>query len=42
MAKFLQLALSKANCLTQYTVEIKTFLSIYNIEAMLISRDALH
>jgi hypothetical protein len=37
MAKFLQLALWNANGLTPHTEEPKTFISIHNIDAMLIS-----
>jgi hypothetical protein len=37
MAKFLQLALWNANSLTQYTEELETFISIHNIDVMLIS-----
>jgi hypothetical protein len=37
MAKFLQLALWNANGLTQHTEELKTFISIHNIDVMLIS-----
>jgi hypothetical protein len=36
MAKFLQLALWSANSLTQHTEELKTFISIHNIDVMLI------
>jgi exonuclease III len=36
MSKFLQLALWNANGLTQHTEELKTFLSIHNIDVMLI------
>jgi hypothetical protein len=36
MAKFLQLALRKAIGLTQYAEELKTFISIHNIDVMLI------
>jgi hypothetical protein len=41
MAKFLQLALWNASGLTQHTEELKTFISINNIDVMLIS-DTLH
>jgi hypothetical protein len=37
MAKFLQLALLNANDLTQHTEELKKFISIHNINVMLIS-----
>jgi exonuclease III len=37
MAKFLQLALWNANGLTQLTEELKTFISIHNVDVMLIS-----
>jgi exonuclease III len=37
MAKFLQLALWNANDLTQHTEELKTFISVHNIDVMLIS-----
>jgi exonuclease III len=37
MAKFLQLALWNANGLTQHTEELETFISIHNIDVMLIS-----
>jgi hypothetical protein len=37
MAKSLQLALWNANDLTQHTEELKTFISIHNIDVMLIS-----
>jgi hypothetical protein len=37
MAKFLQLALWNANGLTQHTEALKTFISIHNIDVMLIS-----
>jgi hypothetical protein len=37
MAKFLQLALGNANGLTQHTEELKTFISIHNIDVLLIS-----
>jgi hypothetical protein len=37
MAKFLQLALWNANGLIQHTDELNTFISIHNIEVMLIS-----
>jgi hypothetical protein len=37
MAKFLQLALWNANGLAQHTEELKTFISIHNIDIMLIS-----
>jgi hypothetical protein len=37
MARFLQLALWKANGLTQHTEELKTFICIHNIDIMLIS-----
>jgi hypothetical protein len=36
MAKFLQLALWKANGLTQHIEELKTFIFIHNIDVMLI------
>jgi hypothetical protein len=38
MAKFLQLAIRNANGLTQHAEELKTFISIHNIDAMLISK----
>jgi hypothetical protein len=38
MAKFLQLALWNASGLTQHAEELKTFISIHNIDVMLISR----
>jgi hypothetical protein len=37
MAKFLQLSLWNANGLTQHTEELETFISIHNIDVMLIS-----
>jgi hypothetical protein len=37
MAKFLQLALWNTNDLTQHTEELITFISINNIDVMLIS-----
>jgi hypothetical protein len=37
MAKFLQLALWKANGLTQQTEELKTFISIHNTDVMFTS-----
>jgi hypothetical protein len=37
MAKFLQLALWNANGLTRHIEELKTFISIHNIDVMLIS-----
>jgi hypothetical protein len=37
MVRFLQLALWKANGLTQHTEELITFISIHNIDIMLIS-----
>jgi hypothetical protein len=37
MDKFLQLALWNTNGLTQHTEELKTFISIHNIDFMLIS-----
>jgi exonuclease III len=37
MANFLQLALWNANCQTQHTKELKTFICIHNINVMLIS-----
>jgi hypothetical protein len=37
MARFLQLALWNANGLTQHTEELKAFISIHNIDVMLIS-----
>jgi hypothetical protein len=37
MDKFLQLALRNANGLMQHTEELKTFISIHNIDIMLIS-----
>jgi hypothetical protein len=37
MAEFPQLALWNANGLTQHTEELKTFISIHNIDVMLIS-----
>jgi exonuclease III len=37
MAKFLQLALWNANGLKQHAEELKTFISIHNIDVMLIS-----
>jgi hypothetical protein len=37
MAKFLQLALWNANGLTQHAEELKTFISVHKIDAMLIS-----
>jgi exonuclease III len=37
MAKFLQLTLWNANGLTQHIEELKTFISIHNIDVMLIS-----
>jgi hypothetical protein len=38
MAKSLQLALRNANGLTQHTEELKTFISLHNVDAMLISK----
>jgi hypothetical protein len=38
MAKFLQLALWNASGLTQHTEELKTFISVHNIDVMLISK----
>jgi hypothetical protein len=38
MAKFLQLALRKANSLTQHAEDLKTFISIYNNDVMLIPK----
>jgi exonuclease III len=35
--KFLQLALWNANSMTQHTEELKTFISLHNIDVMLIS-----
>jgi exonuclease III len=37
MAKLIQLTLWNANGLTQHTEEMKTFISIHNIDVMLIS-----
>jgi hypothetical protein len=37
MAKFLQFALRNVNGLTQHTKELKTFISVHNIDVMLIS-----
>jgi hypothetical protein len=37
MAKFLQLTLWNANSLSQHTEELKTFISVHNIDVMLIS-----
>jgi exonuclease III len=37
MAKFIQLALWNVNGLSEHTEELKTFISIHNIDIMLIS-----
>jgi exonuclease III len=37
MAKFLQLALWNVNGLSQHTEELKTFISIHNVDVMLLS-----
>jgi hypothetical protein len=37
MAKFPQLTLRNANSLAQHTEEMRTFISIHNIDVMLIS-----
>jgi exonuclease III len=37
MAKYLQLALWKARGLSQHTEELKTFISLHNLDVMLIS-----
>jgi hypothetical protein len=37
MAKFLQLALCNANGLSQHMEQLKTFISLHNIDVMLLS-----